>query len=58
MLLSGNNDEFIEGMIWIKGPVVLDYTRHISDIFQVEGWITSWISSGFIETIRINDINW
>ena len=58
MLLSGDNDEFIKGVIRIKGPVVLDHTRHIGDIFQVEGWITSWISSRFIETIRINDINW
>ena len=58
MLLSGNNDEFIKGVIRIKGPVVLDHTRHISDIFQIEGWITCRIGSRLIETMGINDINW
>ena len=58
MFLSGDNDEFIEGVIWIKGPIVLDHTRHISDIFQIEGWIAYRIGSRLIETIGINDINW
>ncbi len=33
--LSGDNDEFIKGMIYQRS-VVLVYTRHIGDIFQVE----------------------